>query len=203
MSLPGEGLASPQDPIQVFETYREHQSERLVRLQALLEVALSRISDYDSCNQLFKEIGRSDLVVHDTAEMMRVDHPEEVPARCDNFTPKFMFYTGFVEDMERGYILRTPVAINELELLGLIDGNFSFDEGSHPGHANKPAFARMHILFTSFTNQLVLGMSAPEARDYRFLPELFVAYQLMSRLVDKNDEYVMKDGVVNKGYLCV
>ncbi len=70
-------------------------------------------------------------------------------------------------------------------------------------HIVKPALLRMFTLRPEFTKDLISKISQPEHRqDSRVvMPELFVAYQLMSRLVDRRDPGVILRGEDKASYL--
>lgn len=156
---------------------------------------------------------------------MRIERPSDIPKRCNNFTPDFCFYTGQRETGEldfRDEPKMEVVPATREEILAVMtipkfktyeeykeveeSGKFAVvNECFLSNHAIKPAFIRMLILFPEFTTTLVAEMSLPENKNKytKFEEHLYVAYQLMSRLVDETDLYVLRDNdEVDGRYLC-
>lgn len=70
--------------------------------------------------------------------------------------------------------------------------------------AVKPVFIRLLACFPEFTTKLVTAISGPEKGPEVFepyAPELFVAYQLMAKLVDKNDPDVYRPELAPADYI--
>jgi len=107
------------------------------------------------------------------------------------------------DDLE--FPIRIAIPITEAELFSLIDRSFEYNPPSGSDHSKKPAFLRMLILFPDFTKNLVLEMSQNENRNRMddFQEDIFVAHQLMARLVDRSDPGVVRNNDVNKSYLGV
>ena len=172
-----------------------------------METGLPIISDIQLCNKELVGAGRPDLVMIKRAKMLTIDSPEEVVGRRgNNFASSFVFYTGVEEKSVPEYPDLTTsesIIITREQLVLLKAGKFSSEEIISSCHAHRPAFQRMLVLFPDFTMDLVETISSDHGiHTARYDPELFVAYQLMSRLVDVNDEYIVKDGEVNDWYLC-
>lgn len=194
----------------------------LQRVEFILEQADILFSEsYSEANRIIYEQGRADLAMADPAAMMPITDPAVVITDGNNFAAKFVMYT------ERRNVLMDaedqpetdPVPITAEELLRLrempkvesYEGYMEArDSGRYPGlrgsdltHRTKPAFQRMLLLLPLFTKNLVVGMSALENRGQaeKFEPELFAAYQVMSRLVDTSDLFVVRDGQVDDQYL--
>lgn len=196
------------ETIELFGDYVDVQTQRLAGLRELLEAELPKIEDLEYVNQRMVEAGRPDLVMERVVPVMPLDNPQDSTTRVtNNFAPKMRFITGRGEaDPEDFFERRSLIGIKESELMGLIDGSFAFEENFARNHSQKPAFIRMLILEPGFTKDLVIAYSDdPEdgRRYYLFEPELFVAYQFMSRLVDVSDRNAIKeDGAPDEWYLC-
>jgi hypothetical protein len=199
-----------------FNQYIDTHTQRLTVLKTVLETALPIVSDIHLCNEELVRANRPDLIMIGRAEMMHVSSPEDILKICNNFTPKFYFDIGYeIRPTEGKHFEETiPISINESQLKSLTKEGVSFDDflltedGWSNNHADKPAFLRMLVLFTEFTVPFVLAMSATDEHGKRkdeiwLAPELFIAYQLMSQLVDTKDKYVLKDdGKIDDWYLC-
>lgn len=197
----------------IFSHYVSEQKARLDRLDSFLTEALPVVLSKDAVNQRLAASGRSDLVINEPAQMQIYEDPKELLSMANNFTPKFWITTG-VEKLR--YEPDNPdseysrkIAITREQLEQMKDRPITMAEilGKEDyfgrTHADTAAFRRMLVLFPEFTIPFVLEMSNNQNRHSRYEAELFVAYQLMSRLVDINDRYVKKeDGTVNNWYLC-
>ncbi len=193
-----------------FNAYTGEQIAILNGLNDFLTENLPLVDNLEKCNAALAEAGRPDLVITDRADMMAANTPEEVTERTGNFVPNFTMYTQRIEPEEDSLEGATliPITIEELQALSNLPILRSFDEIQaleesgdfvvpyQSTHYFKPAFIRMLVLFPDFTTDLITRISNPENRNrkLRFEVELFVAYQLMSRLVDKNDIWVVKEG---------
>lgn len=187
-------------PVDVFNTYQGEQASRLLRLGNTLSEGLELVSNLSICNQKLTEAGREDLLMTQQATMKPYNSVDNFPNEANNFTPGFQF-TGRTGENRQSLIdeskleqLRKGLSHEEV---------FGFKYIDSTTHVGKPAFYRMLILFSDFSDRFILDFSKPLSRDWgEFMPELFVAYQLMSRLVDINDEHVMEDGKIDSWYLC-
>lgn len=165
-------------------------------LSDTLRTGLGVIENLDTVNTLFRNTGRPELAMAERVEMAAAAHPHDW-FLYTNFTPSFCFLT---RQPAAGPSAPLTVPITAEELRGLRVGAFEYNKSG--SHSRRPAFHRMHVLFPDFTDTLVLELSR-RVRDFEeYAPELYVAYQFMSRLVDVNDRYVVRDGEVNTGYLC-
>lgn len=209
--------------MEVATNFDAHARENIARFNAMSDLLtdnLPLVEDLDRCNAALDAAGRPDLVIAERAEMMRVDTPEQVTSRdCNNFAVNFHIYTGMKEPEEGTFGNEVPIPVTRDELITLlampkIKSNEHWAElmesGDFPAlrannHTLKPAFQRMLVLFPDFTLDLVTRMSQPdkEHRILEFEPELFVAYQFMSRLVDTSDRGLAVDnGTPDDWYLC-
>lgn len=210
-----------------FYAYSLDIKSRINAADATLREGEALLGDLEATNARLSEVGRPDLVIADRAEMMPVNTPAEMAGSVNNFMPNFVMRTGVRETGElnfRDEPVLEAIPPTEEDLDAFKDapriGDFEdkkavIETGEYPlfganSHARKPAFLRMLNLFPDFTKKFVIGISDPaNGRHYdRFEPELFVAYQLMSQLIDKADAYVVRDNVdvaadgVDDWYLC-
>lgn len=222
MSMRPPGMApEPDDPQEVYMEFSADLKRRLDLGRVVLGQGLELLSDLDKLNQVLAQKGRPDLAITEPAEMDSIDQPSDITNFANNFSFKFAFYSGWLEAKEADAtvipqhepIIATEQEIAALEAMPLFRSSaevrdFKKSEQlpcmANISHATKPAFTRMLILFPEFTKNLVLGISDPTNKHQHalFAPDLFVAYQLMSHLVDINDLYVKHDGHINSWYLC-
>lgn len=205
------GVESGVNVINGFNQHVAENTSRLVNLGRFFESALPIVSDLTACNQRLSGAGRSDLAMTEQARMMEVSSPSEVLGKCNNFTPNFSIHTGYVEEDSQGSAYfgknKKPIPITLEELTSLVKKKITFENSENwaiLSHIIKPAFQRMLALFPDFTTSLVLKLSQSQ-EGYVYAesePELFVAYQIMSNLVDVGDEYVVNEGEVDSWYLC-
>lgn len=196
---------------------------QLEELGTFFAYALPIVSDIESVNARLTEAGRPDLAITDQARMMEIVEPADIPKRCNNFTPNFHFYTdrretGDLDWRNEPATELIPATREEILALKDVPKFASYDEfadmadsrkfpalSRNGNHGNEPAFTRMIILFPEFASSLAVDMSTLEDRRRyaKFEDRLYVAYQLMSRLVDKLDPHVLnKDGGVEERHLC-
>lgn len=186
-------------PIPTFNIYKNLQIDRLERLAVTLRKGLSRVSDLNSCNQRLIAANRADLVIKERAQMKVLPNVEDFPEGADNFTQGFEVFRGDFEN---------PTTITLEEIQKLREGGSAkeiFGRWNVVGKViEKPACQRMLILFPDFMNSFITGISQPPmGRGYDlFRSEAYVAYQLMSQLVDVNDPHVLRNGEVDDWYLC-
>jgi hypothetical protein len=186
------------NPVEEFAVYQTEQTRRLNALGSTLKSGLELISNLEACNQKFKEAERPDLVMSERAKIAQYTRLEDFPDKANNFTPSFKFILGGNEGKR---------AITKEELQSMREGTTADDifGMKHMGayvHTS-PSFNRMLVLFPEFSDSFIMKFSQPDADQWdTFKPELFVAYQLMSGLVDVNDEEVINDGKVDEWYLC-
>lgn len=200
----GEGITHPNtDPLKNLEAFAISEKARVEAGVSFLSEALPLVESIDDVNDLLKSAGRDDLLITSPAQMMKIENVNEVLERCNNFIPNFQIFTGYLPKEEGDYFEK-PTAITSAQLAEVAAGTPSFDL-PHT-HVRKAAFVRMLILFPDFATSLVSTFSGE--RGYgdvyqRREMELFIAYQLMSRLVDQSDKYVVRSsGEVDDWYLC-
>ncbi len=196
------------ETIGAFGDYVDIQTQRLFGLRELLETMLPKIEDLEYVNQRMVKAGRPDLIMTRAVPIMPLSNPQDSVTRAtNNFAPHMRFITGLGEADSGDFFERQSlIGIKEAELMGLIDGSFVFEERFDLNHSRRPAFIRMLILEPEFTASLVVPYSddpEDDRRYYLFAPELFVAYQFMSRLVNEGDEGAIKpDGTADEWHFC-
>lgn len=163
---------------------------------------LPAIDDLRNCNRLLTEAGRPDLVIKnrvDHSQFIQVNTPQEVDSKLNNFAPQFNFE----------YYLRTPISEEQLWKLRVepeyMDELFQHNKIAMAlTHVLKPSFHRMLVLFPDFAIKLVstFGESRRGFMSQRINldTEVLSAYQIMTRLVDKSDKYVLKGRKVDDYY---
>ncbi len=185
------------NPVEEFVVYQTEQANRLNELGLTLKSGLELISSLDVCNQKFAEASRPELVMTERARMKPYLRLEDFPYEANNFTPSFRFIVGKDEDKKvitKEQLQRMREGATTIDIFGRNLGGFV-----HTSHS----FNRMLVLFPDFSDSFIINFSQPTKDDWdTFRPELFVAYQFMSRLVDVNDEGVIDDGKVDEWYLC-
>ena len=213
------------DPVVTFRHYEATLAERLKKAEATLVEGMNLFAGgYPVVNEALADAGRPDLAITQPADMMPVEHPQDI-VECNNFIPGFKFSTVKYDTQERDcqhapVAEKVPATTEEILALRTLPRITSFDElqalrhgEQHPAffsltsHGKRAAFTRMINLFPGFTANFAAEFSAAKALEYRhahYEAELFVAYQLMSRLVDITDYDVTKEdtGEVDDWYLC-
>ncbi len=185
-------------PLETFSAYQSEQAVRLEELAAVLAHGIELTTDLEACSRKLEASNRPDLAMKERAIVLEFAALEDFPQNANNFTPSFQFTLGRNNEKR---------AISKEELQLLREG-VSADDIFGIKHANayvhdSPSFSRMLVLFPEFSDSFIQRFSHPTADKWvAFRPELFVAYQLMSRLIDVSDERAMIDGVPDKWYLC-
>jgi hypothetical protein len=204
-----------------FESLQTSIEARRLELDFLLEhfgPALELVSDHSRLNGIIEASPRPDLVLTDPAEQMQIDYPYS-PGKINNFTPGMRAFgprvykegenwqTGEPELKLHG---RRPPSRQELDRYFFLGARGEYKEHKAfckandvdedtaqdtllQNHANKEAFMRMWIALPTLTEHLMAkcldDRSKPSSQYYE---EIFVAYSVMSQLVDKNDKCVKR-----------
>lgn len=187
------------DPRDVITEFGEKEAERNDGLKYFLNEVWPFVSNVELINQKLMEIGRDDLVITEKAEMKPV-HDIDDMRRPNNFSNYLQVWTGFDEQTRANHwgtveSVNVPIPITPDELDLAISRGLTFDYGSiNMDILNKPYFHRMMVLFPEFTKGLVLELSQPENRHKldSHLPELWLAYQIASQLIDTSDPHVVR-----------
>lgn len=216
-----EGLRPATEVTADFGGYADEQVARHNGLNDFLNDNLPIVEDIEQCNAALEAAGRPDLAIGDRAEMMDIDTPEDMAETSNNFNLHFSLYTDIIISdswKERDvFVIPTKdevMTLADMPLAQSSEEQEAIDESGHflvlanasTPYTRKPAFIRMLVLFPEFTVDLIhkLSLARSKDRDLALEPELFVAYQLMSRLVDKKDRWVVKEGQTEPDdwYLC-
>lgn len=184
-----------EDQPQSFGKYFENEVIRMASLEDLLNEMMVRLCDIESINAELREKGRADLTITHRVQMKEFASVEDLARNAGNFGVNF----GFLN------FLMNPNAASPLDKLaaGMPPRVLFGDYWRVAGHASKPSFQRMLVLAPKFTQKLVTEASPMEEfSDSEFKSEIFVAYQIMSGLVDLKDPNVFQRGREDVEYLC-
>lgn len=207
--------------VEGFEAYALETKHRINNADWVLRQGMELLADLGQTNAALTAADRPDLAIRDRAGMMPISHPHEIIEESNNFIPNFCVLTRPIDTGKKNWdgepIFRAKFAtaeeIDEIRSLPNLDTYEELsairDRGQYAAlrgginHTSKKAYIRMLTLFPDFTKDLAVGISAANRSYGRFEAETFVAYQLMSRLVDKSDQYVAKEsGEIDDWYLC-
>jgi len=205
---------------------RRHELEFLVEN---LEPGLKLVSSPEKVNAIIKQSSRPELILADRAEQLQIAWPYE-SRQIHNFIVNLQAFGPRIEEMQRVRLggedvpvlvsrrLPTDEELNEYFIMGARgDRTQHHDFAEAKGIAsdvagdmlmstlvNKPAFVRMWILFPDLTEYLLAKcLDDRKGSNKDISEEIFVAYSLMSQLVDKSDRNVIKeDGSVDNKLLC-
>ncbi len=193
------------------EAYTRERLAELGGLKAQFEAALEIAADIDSINGAIARSSRPDLTMQEKATMMQVDDPKEF-----RDTTKEMAETGAITFRKTNnflYGIRNLARIENIEewlkvnaakgFEGFIQSakkNNLADETARyllmSTHLPKKAFGRMHAIAPDLTMNIVRLCAGTEENKHHtdeIMPELFMAYTLMSMLVDTGDPYVVSN----------
>lgn len=218
-----EQTPSPNAVIADFSEHIETKVSGLQELDEFFKDALPFVTDVEAVNDCLTEQGRPDLIITDKIDIMQITQPREIFDKCNNFPPNFSVYTKREETGELDWnnepILQ-GVGVTAEELLGLqeLPKLTSYDHlrtvkdsgkfpglGFNSGHTSHAFFVRLLNLFPKFTTNLTVELSKIEnVRGHKkFEQHLYVAYHLMSHLVDASDLYAVRDdGERDAWFLC-
>ena len=180
-------------------------------LAAFLAEALPVVNDVQQVNERLTLRGREDLLIHERAEMdphTELDNfvgPNNYTTNNFRFRMQISVFTERKPNRNDQKIHDPKRGIAEDELLGLIDRSFDLGKADMLSNfAVKPVFIRLLACFPEFTTKLVTAISGPEKGPEVFelyVPELFVAYQLMAQLVDESDPEVLNMNLIGEEYV--
>lgn len=218
-------------PVEILSQTIAQRQEELAYLLTSFEHGMELISDMERVNELLSTSPRPDLIISEKVDMMPVESPTQL-GRVNNFIPSWQaFGVRVFEDREDTSTTEIkPKCIgrrnfNDEErsqyfIMGARGGyeeHLAFAEENGldkhlanemllQTHINTEAFMRMWILLPELTEYLMskcLDEVGMRMQDKDIDEELFVAYSLMSRLVDKDDMYAVKsDGTIDTWLLC-
>lgn len=183
-----------------FDRYVESQHQRFSRLQATLKEGLPLVSDLPVCNNRLVEVGRPDLVITTRAQMQPIETPRAAVLETNNFGAYFNFYLEN-EDRSRSATLtaeQVSMIRNGISTKEVFGEEWPAAQIDTFSHLRNKSFHRMLALFPDFTSKFLVDAGKEELHPRDFEPEIFVAYQFMSRLVDVDDKHVLRDGKVDE-----
>lgn len=218
---------TPFNPYIALESTITKRHQELIGLLDGLRRGLDLVNDLDEVNKILAGSSRPDLVMTERVPMMPLERVDEVN-RLNNFNPsmrsfgvivlgdidswsglpEIIGYRDFTEEEKAtAFFLGARGGYNEHFAFAAENGiDRDFASSLLMGaHINREAFMRMWILMPELTEEIMRScLERQHGRDYeRVSEEIFVAYQLMSRLVDRNDRGVIKeDGSVDEWLLC-
>lgn len=182
--------------------------------------------DIAAINQTFAARGRSDLCMAEAAPQIPGTNPTEIIDQYgtfNNFAISFKMFRGWekpahiiggVALAENTVPITKSDLFKHLTLPRIETSDQHYDlaaSGEFPAlssmgsHANRASYLRMLQLFTDFTIDLTLDISAGPARTRiaERSQDLLKAYNIMAQLVDVTDLYAVRtDGTVDDEYLC-
>ncbi len=219
-----------ENPADTLRHSIEVRHERLTYLSDALAQGINLVSNLEAVNDVLSVSPRPDLVLEEPVSMMPLENPNNL-RRINNFVPNWTeFGVRIYEGEEETYfgsnrmqpkcVGRRPLTAEEKEVYfnmgarGDYNEHLAFAEaaGIDPEiakdvitmtHVNVNAFMRMWVLLPELTETLMnLCLDEPGTRK-RINEEIFVAYSLMSRLVDRTDRGAIKDdGSIDTWLLC-
>jgi hypothetical protein len=210
-------------PVEVLAARTANRHEELAILNSDFEDSYTIVTNPEVVNAAIAASPRPDLLLSHPATMMTVASVADL-GRTNNFQPNMQcfgsrIYRHIDEPNFRGeteeWIGYAPVTDVELDLYFLVGARGNYDDykqfieangldDTHvmdmmmQTHISKPAFMRMWIACPELTANL-MRKCVDDREAYKEIgAELFVAYTLMSQLVDKNDAYVQRPGLAGQ-----
>jgi hypothetical protein len=229
MTNPAETLPSI-SPVDILANSIQTRQEELAYLLAGLESGIELSSDLEQVNAILAASPRPDLIMTERVEISPLDTLNRIDRAVNNFVPSWSAFGAPVYGEERGWLSkeptlqmvgRRPLNSEERQLYFFMGARGDYDEhmafakehGIDPDlasdmimqtHLNREAFMRMWILMPEFTERL-MEMCLKEIKNQpkKIDEEIFVAFTLMTRLVDMNDRgIVKKDGTIDEWLFC-
>lgn len=216
------------DDVEHFCAHVAARKERLDYLADCLTGAVEIIADIDTVNSVIAASDRPELVMTKRVDQLELKGVHDL-IRVNNFTPGMRaFGTRVFEDRETWdgqlkseWIGRRKLDDEERAKFYLMGGRgeyntfieFAKENGIDKNAAlemllqtpvNNQAFMRMWILFPELTENLMDWCLDESGNRYKSIDEeIFVAYSIMSKLVDIGDKGVIKDsGELDSWILC-
>lgn len=208
----------PINPLEVLRDYKATQIERLELAESILEEALPVLGSVETINHALDRAGRPDLAISEQVDLLKADNLEDLK-KTTSFRAGFSVVAHLVETGEVDEYTQIPetksVLATTAEIMALRDLPKLTDEEldklrrtkefpaiTYVGfHTDKLAFLRLLNLYPQFIEKFYDDMNDDKVSEFRAM--FYVAYQLMSRLVDVNDPYVQKEGgTIDEAYLC-
>jgi hypothetical protein len=226
MSSPQESLPVTY-PANVLAAYIDNRARELSGLLDDFDEGLTIVSDMSQVNEIIALSPRPDLAMSEPVEVLPISSPKELgkisgfksfvqSSGMDVYDQRENNQTGAIQTR---FVGKRPYTTDERACVFLLGARGGYDEreallkehtidarlasellwGNHL--SDKGAFMRMWILLPGLTNKLM--NACLDEPDKSVKEELFVAYTLMSRLVDAADRLVVSsDGTVDDQYLC-
>jgi hypothetical protein len=196
-----------------------------------LSQGLATVSDHDSLNATIEASSRPDLMLTDPVPQIEYIWPFS-QGRINNFTPSMQAFGMRVfmdvqESWEREptnrFVGRRQLNEEDKALYFLMGARGDYHQHNAfaevngvdedvatdmmmQSHVTEGAFMRMWIALPELTEHLMakcLNEYTPEPVTTTHTEEIFVAYSVMSKLVDAKDTYVLrKDGTLDDWRLC-
>ncbi len=222
-------LVSQPNPADALAQVIAQRHKELTTLSNDFSFALELADDTPRINEVLATSVRPDLVMREPVAIMPVNSLDDMRS-INNFYPNMggfgMRVFGPPETLPSGRVLRPALGRrqpNEEEVgryflmgaRGNYEDHLAFAEAHGvdkdeardmllQSHVDKESFMRMWILFPNLTRTLMTRCLNEDRNKTKFTrEEVFVAYNLMARLVDKNDKYVMdENGEIDTWALC-
>jgi hypothetical protein len=216
-------------PVIVLTGHIATRGAELEQLSTLFIPAMEIVSDMQRVNEVLETSERPELVMTRQVPQVYGDSPDNL-GRINNFIPDMRSFgirqyekdtSAFAKKGAEIMVGRRPFDEDEKAVIQLLSGR----EGSHEfqafaaeqgidkdfahevlmmSHTDKKAFARMLIICSELTWHLIDKCldKVGDTRTKQVSEELYVAYALMSRLVDENDQDARRNGEDNDWALC-
>jgi hypothetical protein len=222
MINPLETYRSP-DPIEALRASVQGRQEELGNLVTEFESGMDFLRDIDQVNSVLAESPRPELVLPNRVKVQELNSLEDLED-TNNFKPRLASFgiRTYEAEADRSWQsagFRPPDA-DELDVIfqlgarGDYHGYISFTEKNGIDetfaddillrtHISKESFMRMWIIFPELTKTIIARcLDTDRSGSDRNNEEVFVAYNLMSQLVDAGDDSVIRNGEVDTRVLC-
>ncbi len=217
--------------LQSLESGVAERNKQVAELIEDFRQGLEVVTSQDDLNDLIGGSDRKDLLLLNPVEQMQIEWPYH-PRRINNFTPHISAFGVRIvkeremcpgsEEIEKVILGRREYTKDELELVRFLgargdwsqydtflckhglsrEDDFIWDTLNNT-HIKKHAFMRLWTALPDLTAKLMSNcLKRDSTRPAAPSEEIFIAYTIMSHLVDANDTYVeRKDGSDNR-FLC-
>ncbi len=203
----------------------------LASLRSGFEAAFATAIDLDAVNEIISASDRPDLAITESVPMRQIAHPRNHGFHINNFIPGMVSFgvrvnedgTDVTGERERGsnFYGRRRLTDDDLDLWFVAGARGTYEDyelfAEQQGvdwaqvkdmlmmtHIGKEAFVRMWLIAPDLTVGLMRRCldEAGIGRHQEVAEEIFVAYTLMSQLVDINDQSVMRKEGLDNWLLC-
>ncbi len=221
---------SPDESLESFSSVVDTRAAQLDFLTGQFEVAMGMIENMDAINEVIAMSPRPELVMTQVVPQMPIESPYKL-GYINNFTPNLTGFgirvfkdeedvlSGKIEKKFVGREVPDRATLDEYFFLGARGGYkdyviFAKENGIEEmravevlmmSHADREAFMRMWILFPDLTERIITTAVQKDPSEGRtpIAEEIYVAYSIMSRLVDISDIGAVKeDGSFDDWLLC-